>query len=315
VHPVTGDDARTKFLDHADGVTANSNPMSAPTIVEHVLVPMDGSEFALAAMPTARALAEQFHAELHTISVVSAGHEADRLARLGSAVLGVSVEDDRVRVVESANVTDEILRRAEELDECVVCLSTLGRGRLGGAAIGSVARELVQRSGRPLVALGPVGDMPDWNRSPAWPLPLSFARIVACVDGSEASEEVLPVASGWARALGMSLTILTVTEDAPPPLRPERRTSPYGDGGDAEAYIEGLVTRWGDAASEVTGQVVRDPIGPARGVQTHLAQEPAGLVALTSHARSGMKRIRLGATAANIVQLSPSPCLVVPLQS
>jgi nucleotide-binding universal stress UspA family protein len=300
------------LVDHADGVTSNSSPMSAGAIVEHVLVPIDGSEFALAAMPTARALAERFQAELHTISIVSAGDEVDRLARLGSAVLGVSVDDDRVRVVEAANVTDEILGRAEDLGDCVVCLSTHGRGRLGGAAIGSVARELVQRSGRSVVVLGPVGDMPDWTRSPAWPAPLSAARIVACVDGSDASEEVLPVASGWARALEMSLTILTVAEDAPPPLRPERHR--YGNSGDAQAYVDGLVARWSDAAPGVDGQVVSDPIGPARGIQAYLAQEPAGLVALTSHARSGLQRIRFGATAANIVQLSPAPCLVVPLE-
>ena len=43
------------------------------------------------------------------------------------------------------------------------------------------------------------------------------------------------------------------------------------------------------------------------------ATHPAGLVALTAHARSGLKRLRLGATSAEIVATSTAPALVVPL--
>ena len=38
----------------------------------HVLVPLDGSEFAAAAVPTARALAERFAADLQAVSVAEA---------------------------------------------------------------------------------------------------------------------------------------------------------------------------------------------------------------------------------------------------
>jgi nucleotide-binding universal stress UspA family protein len=283
--------------------------------VKHVLVPLDGSEFALAALPTARALAERFAAELHTISVSSADDEVDKLSALGSVALGVAMGDSHVRVVvDDGDVAESIEGRASELGDCVVCLSTHGRGRLSGAAIGSVARSLVQRSSSPVVALGPSADRPGWSPSPRWPAPLSVSRIVACVDGSATSEEVLPVASGWARALGMSLTILTVIEDAPAPIRPGGTDSRYGASGDAQTYIDELVRQWEGTTSEVTGQVVRDPLNPASGIRAHLAQQPAGLVALTSHARTGVQRILLGAAAANIVHASVSPCLVVPLQ-
>ena len=293
-------------------MTSPDSPIPAETDVRHVLVPLDGSEFSLAAMPTGRALAERFGAELHTISVVEEGDEADRLAALGSAVLGASTGDERARVVRGGGVTDGILARAEELGGCVVCLSTHGRGRLSGAVIGSVARELVQRSPQPVVALGPVGDLPNWTRTPRWPPPLSESRMVACVDGSPTSESVLPVAAGWARALGMSLTILTVTEDAPPPMRPERRTSPYGESADAADYVDDLARRWKATVPDVDGRVLRDPIGPAGALRAHLDEEPAGLVALTSHARAGLQRVLLGAAAASIVHISPAPCLVVP---
>lgn len=280
--------------------------------VKHVLVPLDGSEFALQAMPTARVLAGRFGAELHTISVVEADDEAKRVRALASAALGTEVGDGHALVVAGGDPSEAITRRAQGLGSCVVCLTTHGRGRLHGAIVGSVTRSVLQRSSEPLVALGPMADNPGWSPRPrSWPEPLSVPRIVACVDGSDTSEQVVPIAAMWARALSMSLTILTVAEDAPPPAEPERR---YGSSGVAETYIEELVLRWRGNAPDVDGEVVRDPVGLASGIRMHLDQRPTGLVAVTTHARSGMRRVLLGAAAASIVHASVAPCLVAAVQ-
>jgi nucleotide-binding universal stress UspA family protein len=275
----------------------------------NVLVPLDGSEFALAALPTARALAQRFGADLHAVSVVVDGGAAERLAALSAAALGVAVGDEHAAVLTDDDVAGAILQRAAALADCVVCLSTHGRGRLSGAVVGSVAREVVQRSTAPVVALGPLADRPGWSPARSWPEPLSVPSIVACVDGSETSEQVLPVAAAWAKALEMSLTILTVVEDGLPPLRvPDDEPRRAADPG---AYVERLA-----ASLDVTarGEVIRDPIGVASALRTYLDQRPAGLVALTTHARAGLQRVRFGATGASIVYASTAPCLVVPLQ-
>ena len=113
----------------------------------------------------------------------------------------------------------------------------------------------------------------------------------------------------------MSLTILTVIEDAPPPIQPERQRGRFGSSADAETYIEELVKQWHHMAPGVDGEVVRDPISVAGGLRLHLQERPAGLVAVTTHARSGMQRARLGATAASIVHASVAPCLVAPVDN
>lgn len=295
-------------------MTSHSKASLSDVQYGHVLVPLDGSEFALAAMPTARVVAERFNAELQTISVAGGDVDANRLRALGSAALNVEFGDSSVSVVTGGAPAEAIARRAEELGSCLVCLSTHGRGRLSGAFVGSVATSLLQSSPDAVVALGPSADRPGWSPSPRWEPPLSVSRIVACVDGSDTSEEVLPAASAWARALGMSLTIVTVVEDAPPPIRPERNVSRYGSNGDPERYVDELVQRWQGTALDVNGRVIRDPLGPASGLRTHLDEEPAGLVAVTTHARSGMQRVILGAATSSIVHASVAPCLVVPLR-
>lgn len=277
-------------------------------------MPLDGSELALQAMPTARVLAQRFDADLQTITV--ADRDADRARALASAALDVPVADDRVTVVTEGDPAEVIARRAETLGSCLVCMTTHGRGRLHGALVGSVARSLLQRSTDPIVALGPVADNPGWSPRPrSWPEPLSVPRIVACVDGSHASGQVLPLAAAWARSLGMSLTILTVVDDDPEPIRQPRGESRYGAPGDAKSYIDDLVQHWRSKLPDIDGQVARDPIGLASAIRAHLDERPAGLVAVTTHARSGKQRVLLGAAAASIVRASVAPCLVAPVRS
>jgi nucleotide-binding universal stress UspA family protein len=294
----------------AGAVTDQGTPRLPVVDVRNVLVPLDGSELALQALPTARVLAHRLGAGLHTVTVARGVEEAERARALGAAALGVPVGDPRVFVVTDGDPEEVIIVRAGALKSCLVCMATHGRGRLRGALIGSLARSLLQLSVEPIVALGPVADNPGWSPRPRnWPEPLSVPRIVACVDGSDTSEQVLPLAASWARALGMSLTILTVVDDEPPPV-------PRRGGGrpDADGYVEQLVEEWNEHVPETDGVVVRDPIGPANGIRLHLEQRPAGLVALTTAARSGMQRLKLGAAAASIVRASVTPCLVAPVQ-
>jgi len=293
------------------------DPVAEPDLrIANILVPLDGSEFALRAMPTARAVARRLGAEVHTISVARRSDHAEHLRALASGTLDVDLHDDRVVVASDTDPADAIEARARELNPSIVCLTTHGRGRFRGALVGSVARSLLQRSPDPIIALGPMADNPGWTPRPrSWPEPLSVPRIVACVDGSDASEAVLALATAWARALTMSVTILTVIEDVPPPIRSEQASPRYGPDGNAERYIGELVEQWRPVVPEINGEILRDPISPAAGIRLHLDERPAGLVALTTHARSGMQRVLLGAAAASIVEASSAPSLVAPVLS
>jgi nucleotide-binding universal stress UspA family protein len=282
--------------------------------VERVLVPLDGSDFALRALPTALELANRFNAELHTISLATSSEELEQLGALIPFSLRAFPGEKHVRVEMGRDPAEAIVRRAGELKSCLVCLTTQGRGRLTGAVMGSVARSVIRRALGGTVALGPLADNPGWSPPPSnWPKPLSIPRMVACVDGSDTSEEVLPMAAAWALALGMSLTILTVVSDTREPMWSEMRPSRYGRHAEPETYIESLVERWKQVLPATDGAVVFDPIGPASGIRIHLDQKPTGLIAVTTHARSGMQRVRFGAHAASIVRASVAPCLVAPV--
>jgi nucleotide-binding universal stress UspA family protein len=295
-----------------------SHAAAPPASFRRVLLPLDGSDFALAALPTARALAERFAADLVTVSVAADDHDAQQLRRHAADAIDAD-DENRVHVVVGADPAQTISALAADLSPCLICLSTSGRGRLAGAMIGSVARTVLQTSRQPLVAVGPLADRPPLlvgrppQRPSNWPEPLTGGVIVACVDGSPDSEQVLPVAAQWATTLDMTIRIVTVAEDVIG-LGGDRPRNRFGPSEPAN-YVERLAESWQGVVDDIVGEVVFDRIDAAHGLRALLDARPAGLVAVTTHARRGLDRIRLGTASVDIIRTSPIPALVVPLTS
>jgi nucleotide-binding universal stress UspA family protein len=252
---------------------------------------------------------------LHTLSVAESPGDVEKLRSAAATAVGIEVGDERVAVTVGDDPAAEIERHTAALESCLVCMSTHGHGRFAGAIIGSVARSLLETVSQPIVAVGPAAERPR-ETVPRPPAPLSVPRLAACVDGSAASETVIPVAVDWAAALGMSVTVLTVAEPTPPPVRPDvpwRRL--HGPDEDADAYVQRLAARCSGDGVAVDTHVVYDPIGPGPGIQLYQDEQPTGLIAVTTHARSGVKRAILGAGAAAMVHRSRSAALVVPISA
>lgn len=180
-------------------------------------------------------------------------------------------------------------------------MASHGRGGLPRAILGSVARAVVGGAGGPVVLVGPHYDV---QRK------LDGGPVLACVDGSPASETILPLAATWAGALGVGLAVVTVAEPILRPLddRPYHRL--HGPDSDAGSYVERLVAPWRERNPEVAALTLYDPLGPAEGLRVHLHGADAGLVILNTRTRSGAANV-FGSRAAAIIRVSPVPLLVV----
>ena len=260
-------------------------------------------------------LAARFGATVHTVTVAASDFELHRIRGEAARALGTDPDDPRIHVEVDTDVAGAVQRRASDLDSCLVCLSTRGRGRVAGTLIGSTARDIIERGRQPVVVAGPFVVHPDPEDETAIP-PLGVDHLVACVDGTPASERGLPVTAAWAHALGMKLTIVTVAEPCPPPMRigaPWRRH--HGPNEDADEYLRHLGEQWALDAPGLDTFVVYDPISAAAGMKDYLAGHPTGLVAVTSHLRDRFPHMMFGSGAADIVHASTAPALVVPAQA
>ncbi|HEV7861467.1 MAG TPA: universal stress protein [Acidimicrobiia bacterium] len=276
---------------------------SVPEDVEFVLVPLDGSDFSWRAVPVAARLAGKLDAGIVLFSAVGAVEDVPaREAELAAVVppcLG-PVHRSVVVSLDPAGAIHEHLRQLGR-DRALACMASHGRAR-SAALMGSVATEVVARGHDPLVVVGPHPDEHPGGHG-----------VMVAVDETPASAALLPIGVGWAALLGEPLTVTTVAEPVPPPLRPDHPTRRrFGPDADVDAFLEGLVGPLHQQGHKVDALPLYDPISPASGLELHLRDNPATMVVVASHARTGPTRIVFGSDSASIVRRSPSPVLVVP---
>jgi nucleotide-binding universal stress UspA family protein len=278
---------------------SSTDEPTVPDTVDALLVPLDGSDFSLVAVPIAACLASRLGSEIHLLSAVESFDEVDgrerELARVDipGHVVSRSVVVDR----DPAGAIHEALRK---LENAVACMATHGRAR-SAALVGSVATDVVARGRDPLVLVCPYMEQPGRT-----------AGVVACVDESPASAALVAIAIRWAELLGEACIVLTVAEDAPEPVSggPIRRR--FGPDGDAEGFLAALVEPFRAAGHAVDALVRYDPVSVWGGLYRHLLDHPATLVVANTRSWTGLRRLVFGSVAATIVRHSPSPVLVVP---
>ena len=74
----------------------------------------------------------RFGATVHTVTVASPTSHLQRIRAEAAHALGTDPDDPRIHVEVDTDVAAAVHRRASQLDSCLVCLSTHGRGRVAG---------------------------------------------------------------------------------------------------------------------------------------------------------------------------------------
>ena len=169
-----------------------------------VIVPLDGSDFALRALPVGTAFARAFAAELLLVTtpMTLEEHRPSELpVWLPEAATAAKYEKVRIELLPEHDELTAFERCAARTLEPVLCMATRGRGALGTAVLGSVAQRVVHELGLPTALVGPNSDA-QWQVS---------GPIVVCHDGSPASDAILPIAGDWARALQLKVVIVHVS--------------------------------------------------------------------------------------------------------
>ena len=287
---------QTDSLVPPDGATS-----LRPLAISTIMVPLSKSTVSEAALGPAGELARRFGAELRVLTVGIEQHEADAMAARVeelAAILPATLE-----TWVDWDVPGGILAASQNYMFAVVCMASHARGRLGEVALGSYTTPLLAETTEPVLLVGPEYEP---GRS------FADGPVFACVDGSDTSERVIPVAARWASALGVSLQIVMVTEPSLAGLDDRSPHRAHGPHGDPQSYIDALAGASRRPDLEVSGRVIFDPIGAAQGLAAELETEPCGLVAVTTHARTGLRRAVFGSQAAAILRHSPVPVLMVP---
>lgn len=296
-----------------------------------ILVPLDGSQFAEAALPLGSRLARLAQARLHLLLV----HEPmGALIGMGDMVVpppGLDAElKERERAYlagtasalrqpdgmpvgfheTSGSAGPEICEEATRIDAYLVVMATHGRGAFQRMWLGSVADYVVRHLTAPLLLVPPRG-----KEGP--PLEADIRDIVVALDLSKDAEAILEPVTVLSRLTGAQLTLVHVVQLI---FEIGRVTSTGPIVADSELLqasrlqakrqLERLADRLRERGLKVDTRVITG-INAAGGLLETLSEERYDLIALTTHGRTGLRRLLVGSVADKVIRAAAKPVLVL----
>jgi nucleotide-binding universal stress UspA family protein len=198
---------------------------------------------------------------------------------------------------EGENVQDTILRFATEQDVDLIAIDSRGAGLLRHALVGSVAMDVIRKSPIPVMTTG--RDL----------RPVEAAheeyRIVATLDGSPASEAVLPALNGLLQDGAFAVTLLRVYQPALGDSDPRTEMAA------CHSYLAALRERL--PANAPVDLLVREVLkgGGVDDVILDVARTAgADALAMATHGHRALRHLFLGSIALSVLGHSPVPVIL-----
>lgn len=294
-----------------------------------ILVPLDGSTFAEAALPIAVDLALRTGGAVHMLRVHTPVVPLIAVGDLSAPVYDPAWDDemravattyvagvaDRLRpalrqalstaIRDSDDIAGQIERSAEEFQANLIVLTTHGKGGASLSWFGSVADGVLRHSRRLTLVVPERADTS------------AFAprRILVAVDGSRAAEAATSAAAEFGQVYGAELALVQVVA---PPLSGDvlRAMSAEGlDRFDVDVVVEAAKKGLDDAATALraAGHTVTTLVlvhaNAARALLDHIKETSPDLVAMGTHGR-GLSRLFIGSVVDKVMRGSATPALV-----
>jgi nucleotide-binding universal stress UspA family protein len=298
-------------------------------VFRRILVTLDGSRFAEAALPAALELARKAPGQIRLLTVQDPGwafgneagwrFEDEGATETARKSARRYIEDVRERieplcpqvttVVREGYTSDEILDEADAFGADVLVMATHGRGPIARLWLGSVASACARKARRPTLLIHPM------NAGSLEGAESVIRRIVVPLDGSELSERALGRGTELAMLFRCPLELVRVV---PAPWVADPEFFPR-DVAQAEAALEkqlAAAVRYLDrkgAAARAWGVEVSTQAVAAVDAGPAIVEAAGGdAIVMTTRARTGFDLALMGSVADAVVRAATGPVLVIP---
>lgn len=282
-----------------------------------ILVPVDGSHFSEQILPYARFFADAFKIPVVLLHITNPdarppfwpAQTSDRYLkeiadRHFACTAGVTVRAE-VGFPEEVIVDD-----ARSDPGCLIAMATHGMSGARRWLIGSVAGKVVQAAANPLLLVRP-RELADVSA------PVKLDTAFVPLDGSGLGEKTLPHVRALAKAADMRIHFFRVYSVPPNPLIVvngviAQAVTQYREqlAQEAQAYVDAKAAGLrAEGIERVDATAVEGD--PAHEIIDLARRSRNGLIVMSTHGRSGVKRWVLGSVAEKVVQHAQNPVLLI----
>ena len=289
-----------------------------------ILVPLDGSAFAEAALPLALEVSRRTGAEVHLATVLEPvtsfayeGWEGAAVEWIHSYLEGVV---ERIANRAGGAITYSVLNghtvemlqgEAEARGVDLVLMASHGRGALSRLWLGSVADGFVRQTHLPVIIV-----RPDEDAKPPTAFDHHFDTLLSPLDGSELSEMALAHATEFGELFDSAYHLTRIVSfpvDLASPYLPHTAQLNQNLLDDAKTgaaeYLEAHADRLRRRGLRVTTSVGVDAQA-GHGILGEFQEVGADMIAMATHGRRGMRRVILGSAADKVLRGLHQPLLL-----
>jgi nucleotide-binding universal stress UspA family protein len=295
-------------------------------MIEHILIPLDGSSLAECVLPHGLAVAKALNARATVLQVVEQAKAAGRTSAVdllewhySEAQAGAYLQEvaERLRAAGlpatqallQGDPAERVIDHAQAEHADLILLSSHGRSGLSGWNVSSVVQKILARAYISILLI------PAYHPATKEISALRYERILVPLDGSPRAECVLPLAGTLAAQHASQVLLTQVVR------RPElpRRAPPSREDLDlanalternrveASRYLEEVRSRLSVPAEICL--LVEDHVSAT--LQQLVLEEKVDLVVLSAHGYSGETRWPYGSLATSFILYGSTPLLIV----
>jgi len=295
-----------------------------------ILVPLDGSTLAEAAIPAAASLAKTLHAPVALLHIIEKEapqeiHKEHHITRADEATayleeLAKRAFPPEVHVdwhVHTAAVTDvavSIVQHAmTEFQPDLIVMCTHGKSGVRDLLFGSIAQQVVAQGKTPLLLIKPEVDS---SRK------FKLDRILVPLDSGPVHDDSLPVTRELAKAYGAEIYLVTVIPTfstvtgetaAASSLLPATTSAMLEiNVENAEEDLQAHVDELKEAGLRVKAEITRGD--PAAEIVNLSERVQADLIVLSTHRKAGAAAFWARSVAPNVTRRARVPVLLIPLE-
>jgi len=295
---------------------------------KHILVPLDGSTLAEAALPAAVSLAQRFKApvtllhiieqdapdEVHRDRHLTEAREAE--AYLAETAMRVFTPEMKVNLHVHTSPVADVARSivdhsSDEIQPDLIILCSHGNSGMHDLVFGNIAQEVAALSGTTVLLIKP-------DETPA---PFSLQHILVPLDNESIHDKALPTAESLAKAYGAELDLLCVIptlgtlsgeQAAASNMLPATATA-YLDIAEEIAleHFQGHLDGYKKTNIPATAEIARGD--PAQIITKTAEKIGADLILFGTHGRAGLDAFWNRSVAASVARRTEIPILLVPL--
>jgi len=265
-----------------------------------LLVALDGSKNAERVLPYVEPLLRTGRRRALLVQVLPAGAEGPEAA--GQAYLReisarlAKQKIDSEGVIVRGDPAVAIIRAAEEQKAGLVAFTSHGQGGLSQWVFGSVAQKILRGCARPLLMV----------RALETPM-AKVGRVLVPLDGAIGSEAIVPHATFLARAYGAPVELIHVAAESGVEADDSKLRAWHAK---EQRRMEARFDEIEKSQKDVAFRRLCQEGDPATKILERIDQEPASIVAMANHGRTGFSRWIYGSVCEKILQAAKCPVYV-----